>query len=54
MADQADIDKIVALLKKEDTEADDVIAIEQLLAANPSIAKATPDLDGQGWALALN
>jgi hypothetical protein len=24
------------------------------LAANPSIAKATPDLDGQGWALALN
>ena len=49
MTDQADIDKIVALLKKEKTEADDVTVIEQLLAANPSLAQATPEFnEGQG------
>jgi hypothetical protein len=48
MADQAAIDNIVELLKKEETEADDVTLIEQLLAANTSLAQATPDLDGQG------
>jgi hypothetical protein len=49
MTDQADIDKLVALLKQEVTEADDVSVIEQLFAANPSLAQATPEFaEGQG------
>jgi phage tail protein X len=48
MAEHADVDKIVALLKKEETEADDLAVIEQLLSANPSVARATPELEGQG------
>jgi hypothetical protein len=48
MADQADIAKIAALLQKEETEADDVSAIAQLLGANPSLAQATPDIEGRG------
>jgi hypothetical protein len=47
MADHTDVYKIVELLQKEETEADDLTVIEQLLAANPSIALATPEIDEQ-------
>ncbi len=47
MADHADVNKIVELLQKEETDADDLAVIEQLLAVNPSIALATPEVDEQ-------
>ena len=42
MVDQAEIDKLLALLAKQEgeTSADDVSAVQQLLDANPGIARA--------------
>jgi hypothetical protein len=39
MANQADVDKMIALIAKEEVVEEDVAAIQQILDANPGIAR---------------
>ena len=39
MANQAEVDKLIALLAKTETVAEDVAAVQQILDANPGIAR---------------